>query len=207
MIELKITGDVFEVLADMTRLIGHVPTPVGAFTSDENHPAVVLVDENDNVIAVGTDIVESTAPPAEKTPRKRRTKAEMEAARAEPGPEIITSPEPQISSGEERVGPEDSPEVQAQDAADEAAESAAAKTKLTHDDLRRELGLYVTAYGMPATLQDGPKLLALALPDLKPLAISGVPDDQELLAKVLAGLKEMREKNPYDRGPGGPVNG
>lgn len=56
---------------------------------------------------------------------------------------------PAISTGEERIGPEDTPEVQAQDAADEAAESAATETPAI-ERLRKAVGLYAKKHGMPA---------------------------------------------------------
>ncbi|MEC5291550.1 MULTISPECIES: hypothetical protein [unclassified Aurantimonas] len=68
----------------------------------------------------------------------------------------VTAEESQlISTGEERVGPED-----AQDRADEAAESAAKSDgSLTLDDLRKAAGDYQKAYGMAATVRDVPDIL------------------------------------------------
>lgn len=59
-----------------------------------------------------------------------------------------------ISTGENRVGPEDDAETQAQDAADEAAERAAKSDgKITHDDLRRAMGDYQKKFGMAAAVR------------------------------------------------------
>jgi hypothetical protein len=107
-------------------------------------------------------------------------------------PEIRANPE-------NRGDPEDSAEVQAQDADDEAAEHEAAMAErlekepervLTHDDLRRAMSEYVTKFGMPATLEDGPGIFKSALGN--PPAGSAiwkltlVPDDQAALGKTLA---------------------
>ncbi len=96
----------------------------------------------------------------------------------------------------------DSAEDQAQDAADEAAETAGTATgKLTHDDVRKALKGYVTAYGMAAAQQDGPKLIAKVLGkehvDIAPLKISDIPED--LLQVAVDGAQEMIEKNPFKR--------
>lgn len=120
--------------------------------------------------------------------KKAAKKAEEEAAAAAR----------QISSGaEERVDPA----VEAQDTADESAETAAAKAdqpKLTHDDVRGALGAYVKAFGMPAAQEDGPKVLALIFGEGK-AKVSDIPDTQEALGKAVTGIKEMLEKNPYKR--------
>lgn len=131
--------------------------------------------------------------------RKRRTKAEIEAdnaAQAQPEPE-----QPNISTGAERIDPAN-PEDDAQDAADEAAEAekvkAAAGGKLTHDDVRAALKGYVTAFGMQAAMEDGPKVITLVVGEGK-VKVSDVPDDQDVLAKVIAGIEEMTAKNPFKR--------
>ena len=68
-----------------------------------------------------------------------------------------------ISTGEERVGPEDSEEDAAQDAADEAAEAAANKSGLTHDDLRQAVGRYQKKFGMAAAVAGVLTLLGCAI--------------------------------------------
>lgn len=127
--------------------------------------------------------VEQPAAPADDKPKRtRRTKAEMEAARAaEAAPAADT---PQISTGGERIGPEDSPEVQAQDAADEAAEVEANRkpdAPLTHDDLRKAVGLYIKKFGMPAATANVHVILGRKQAD--------VPDTQEALAEAIAKIE------------------
>jgi hypothetical protein len=143
--------------------------------------------------------------------RARRTKEEIaedeaadaaEAAAKTAGEETgAVVADRQISTGGERVDPEN-PEDAAQDAADEAAETAAAKAetgnKLTHDDVRNALGAYVKAYGMPAAQEDGPKVITLMFGEGKS-KVSDIPDTQEDLSKAVAGIKEMTTKNPYSR--------
>jgi hypothetical protein len=64
-----------------------------------------------------------------------------------------------ISSGEERLGPDD-----AQDAADEAAESAANRTaEPTLDDLRRAIGLYQKKFGMEQAARRTKEMLGMPL--------------------------------------------
>lgn len=73
---------------------------------------------------------------------------------------------PQISSGENRSGPEDDPETEAQDAADEQAEveeNRDDEAPLTIDDLKSAMGAYVSAHDMAAAQEDGPKIFVAAL--------------------------------------------
>jgi hypothetical protein len=84
-------------------------------------------------------------------------KADAEAAAARGN--ISTDPE-------NRVDPEDDPEVQAQDAADEQAEVDAnrdAEAPLTVEDLKAVMSQYVEKFGMPATQEDGVKIFADAI--------------------------------------------
>lgn len=100
---------------------------------------------------------------------------------------------------------EDSPEVQAQDAADEAAEAAAAAPEpapepaktLSHEDIRGALGAYSKKFGLPAAQEDGPKMLQAIVPDVR--KISDLPVDQETLGKALAAIQTAMEQNPYGR--------
>jgi hypothetical protein len=128
--------------------------------------------------------------------KSRRTKeevAEDEAADAAEQ-EVVAN----ISTGEERIDPT-SPEDAAQDAEDEAAEAEAVATpEATADDVRAALGKYVKAYGMPAAMEDGPKVLALLFGD-KVAKISDIPADPASYAKAVAGIDEMLVKNPYKR--------
>lgn len=91
------------------------------------------------------------------------------------------------------------------DAADEAAETAAAKVdgKLTLDDVRNALGLYVGAFGMAAAQADGPVLIAkvLGVPHdpAAPKKISDLGEDQVLLKRAVDGVAEMIAKDPFKR--------
>ena len=115
-----------------------------------------------------------------------------------------TAPEepiaPAISTGEERIDPT-TVEDAAQDEEDEAAEiEAAPAADLTHDDVRAALKGYLDTYGTAAAMEDGPKVLKMLFGD-KALKVSDVPTDQASLAKAIAGIDEMRGKNPFSREP------
>lgn len=82
-----------------------------------------------------------------------------EAAREHLGGQISSNPE-------NRVGPEDEPETQEQDKADEQAEVEAsrdAETPLTGEDVRSAMSLYVKKFGLPATQEDGASIFLDAL--------------------------------------------
>lgn len=134
--------------------------------------------------------------------RARRTKeeiAEDEAAeRAEAASAPAEEPKPAISTGEERIDPTTAEDA-AQDAADEAAEAEATATpELSHDDVRAALKKYLDAYGTPAAMEDGPKVLKMLFGDAA-AKVSDVPGDQASLAKAIAGIEEMLAKNPFGR--------
>lgn len=61
----------------------------------------------------------------------------------------VNAERPAISTGESRVGPEDDPETEKQDAADEAAETAGAELPPI-EMLRKKVGEYRAKFGMPA---------------------------------------------------------
>lgn len=133
---------------------------------------------------------------------KRRTKAEIaedEAAAVADATEGVTVETAAISTGGERVAPDDDPETQQADAADEADETAKAGAELTHDDIRNALGKYVQKFGMDAAQIDGPKVFALALKDPAITKISLVPSDQKSLKLAVDGVYEMLTKNPFGR--------
>ena len=71
-------------------------------------------------------------------------------------------------------------QAKAQDRADEARETAATKTGLTHDDVRHAAGAYAKAHGMPAAIKNVPVILGCAIID--------VPDTQEALADAVRKL-------------------
>lgn len=120
--------------------------------------------------------------------------ADLAAANEETGAVVADR---QISTNpENRIDPEDA----ARDEADEKAETAATSgKKLTHDDVRNALGAYVKAYGMAAAQADGPVLIGKVLGDETKTKVSDLPDDQEVLAKAVAGVQEMISKNPFGR--------
>lgn len=127
----------------------------------------------------------------EKTTRKRRTKAEIEADKA----------------AQEQAANAADPAAQAQDAADEKAEVDAGRDPakpLTRDDVKSAMAKYVQNYGMPATQEDGPKIFREALgapPEGETFwKLSLVPeDDQAKLAKVVEIWTKANELNPLKR--------
>ena len=133
--------------------------------------------------------------------RARRTKeeiAEDEAADKAEASAHATEETPLISTGEERIDPITAEDA-AQDAADEAAEVEATKApELTHDDVRAALQKYLAAYGTPAAMEDGPKVLTMLF-GAEVTKVSAVPGDQASLAKTVAGIEEMTTKNPFKR--------
>lgn len=76
----------------------------------------------------------------------------------------------QISTGENRSGPDDPSEADAQqDAADEAAEAAAGRDPNAgpnHADLTAAVGRYQKKYGMEAAIADTPVILRRNIPDV-----------------------------------------
>ncbi len=91
-----------------------------------------------------------------------------------------------ISTGEERVGPEDSPEDSpedaAQDAADEASETASAATDgPTTEELRAAVNAYTKTHGMGA---------AVAL--VKPGGLIGTTIDQVPASEIAAVIEKLR---------------
>lgn len=163
---------------------------------------------------------EQTAPetPAEK-PKRTRKKADAPAASVSSDDkqtdiEDAIAAAPAISTGEERIGPEDSPEVVAQDEADEKAESDAARDPekpLTLDDVRVAMGAYATAYGMDAALADGPSIFNKALgaiPDgtknakgdvVTEWCLSATPLDQDSLGKAVKYWSAALAENAFKR--------
>lgn len=153
----------------------------------------------------------------EKGKRGRKPKTDKAASSA--ATDEAPAEQPQISTGEERIGPQDDPpEVQAQDAADEAAEADDGRIKdmpdavtLTHDDLRRVMGQYVTKYGVPATNVDGPNIFKGALGEVPQgllnkqgeqaqyWSLTLVPDTQEALRAAVDAWTAAFEGNPYKR--------
>ena len=64
--------------------------------------------------------------------------------------------------------------------------------------MRAALQKYLTAYGTPAAMEDGPKVLTMLF-GAEVTKVSAVPADQASLAKAVAGIEEMLVKNPFKR--------
>ena len=128
--------------------------------------------------------------------KARRTKEEIAEDEAADRADASAAPESDapanISTGEERIDPT-SPEDAAQDAADEAAEVEATRSAaLTHDDVRQALGAYVKAFGMPAAMEDGPKLIGFQ-------KVSDIPAEQGPLGAAVEAVTAAIEANPFGR--------
>lgn len=137
-----------------------------------------------NVGQVVTGPAESNAAPA----NKRMTAAEKKAAE-KAAQEAATGTGQSISTGAKRSDPA----VDKQDAADEAADTAATKAvDLTHDDVKKMLGGYVQAYGMAAAQEDGTGFIGAP-------KISEIPNTQTALAAAIIGIAQAIEKNPKKR--------
>lgn len=126
---------------------------------------------------------------AKEEPKPEPAKKRGRPPKAEPAPEpVAAEPTPNISAQpENRIDPE----VEAQDAADEAAEVAATPAKeLTAEDLRAVMGRYVNTFGMAEAQADGPKLFADALgtpPDGAEMwSVTLASRSQDTLAKAIA---------------------
>jgi hypothetical protein len=154
-----------------------------------SHPAPATSTVPTPVVTV-TPVEQKVAEPeAPKRGRGRPPKAEP------------VEPVQYISTGEERVDPATEAEV-AQDAADEAADTAAEKVepaKLTHDDVKKMLSGYVQAYGMAAVQVDGAGMIGAD-------KVSSIPDDQKALAEAVIGIAKAIEGNPNKRDMSGEIS-
>jgi hypothetical protein len=140
--------------------------------------------------------------------RARRTKEEIAEDEAADAAEAAGSGASQISSNpENRVGPEDDAETQTQDEADEQAEVDANREPekpMTRDDVKAAMTKYLQAFGMNATQEDGPRLIAevLGAPPKGEEAwkLSLVPEDNQAgLAKLVSAFAQATRDNPYKR--------
>ncbi|MBI2240266.1 MAG: hypothetical protein HYU59_05615 [Magnetospirillum gryphiswaldense] len=185
-VEIKIWHeDAAQTLAELRVLAGgFAATYTGPLTSGSVADSQAAAEPT-----IATAAATSTTVAEEPAKRKRRAKAETpETARTEAGAQAGTS---------------ETTEDAAQDDADEQAESDIEKKELTRDDVRAVLGKYVQKFGMDAAQEDGPKVIALMFGEGKS-KVSDIPEDQDALAKAVAGVEEMLAKNPYNRGA---VNG
>ena len=124
--------------------------------------------------------------------RKRRSRAEVEAddayfaahGKAIPEPVSEDEAEPDSIFGGALV----QAKAAAQDAADEARETAAGKTGLTLDDLRKAVGAYQSLHGTAAAIKNVPRILG------KPMY--EVTDDElvEAIAKIEAATAKAPTK-------------
>ena len=106
--------------------------------SHRDEAALEPVDSLSKVSENATDSGETDAPAA---PARRGRKPKA----AEPAPAASAAPEPT---------PEPAPA-----AAEQAPDPQPTGEPITHDSLRALLGLYVKGFGMPAALEDGPKII------------------------------------------------
>lgn len=132
---------------------------------------------------------------------KRRTNAEIaedEAADKADAERLATaaSDTPTISTGGQRIDP-DNPDDVAADEADEAADTAVSNGgKLTHDNLRDIMATYVKAYGLPAAQEDVPKVFS-GLFGADVVKVSQVPEDR--IAEAIEAVKKAGRENTYER--------
>jgi cell division septation protein DedD len=167
MIELHFSGDVHTVKAEMRAMLEFMSLPAAPFVGRPT-------DDKQSDAPTEKPMTTAQKKVAEKaTKATKATKAAAEAAVQQQA----------ISTGEERVGPQDTPADEKQDAADEAADKKPA-TKLDHDSVRSALGEYVKKFGMPAAQEDGPKCLALVFKGKEIDKVSLIPDTQEDLQKA-----------------------
>jgi hypothetical protein len=154
---------------------GLLEAPTADIEEDDPRTGGFPIGESPTTMTQATAAAEAApqpAPPAAPT-RQRRART--------PLPETAS---PAISTGEERVDP--------QDAADEAAESAAAKTAsggaLTLNDVRRLSKAYGDKYGVEAVVKD--------MRDILGCGISEIPDTQEAIAAAMAKIQAAINVRP-----------
>jgi hypothetical protein len=134
--------------------------------------------------------------PAEK-PKSTRSSKKAEA------------PKPAISTGEERIAPEDEA-TQAQDAADEAAE-VKPTGKLTHDDVRQAVARYSKKHGLPAATRDIPLILGCGVADVEDTqmalgnAVEAI-DKYTALPEGYSHVEQEPTENAFDDGPAEPTS-
>ena len=229
-VEIKIYGetandalDELSGLASGMRPTGFRPelaAPYGAgsaMTADEAYATVKTGDFMTADLSMDgklTNVVNHGPNPARKrgepSPgKKRRTAAEV--AEDEAAEAAENAARQNISTGENRVDPEN-PEEAAdseadadQDAADEAAEVEAHRDPekpLTIDDVKAVVMAYAEKYGMPAAQADGPRIFVEALgappkgEEFWKFSILPV-DDQEKIRKVISIWQRATTENPF----------
>ena len=182
-----------EALAELFGMAGGISPSVAPATA----PAPVAAREPIAVISADkpvSDVYDLSADTAKRergkpSPgRARRTKeeiAEDEAADAADAATQAQDPAANISTGDERVNPEEA----AQDAADEAADEAnAPAATASRDDVRAAMTAYNTKFGMGVLTADMTAILAAHWPDGSVTKLSEIPEDPAAFAAVIAAL-------------------
>lgn len=197
-IEIKIFGENATDALTELRVLAAALVPQGRAVEVSGSAQPVAVAEvqaaeaaASTEVAAQTGAAQNSAQAGEPEKRKRRTKAEMEAAKA----------------AEEQAAAAGDPATQAQDAADQQAEVDANRNSdapLTREDVKKAMAKYVQAYGMPATQEDGPKIFREALgapPEGEPYWKLSLLDegDQVKLAKVIDIWEKATSLNPIKR--------
>lgn len=132
--------------------------------------------------------------------KARRTKAEIEedeaadaADAAASGVSETTNDTPAISTGEERISPEDAAEAE-QDAADEAADPANAPSPTaTRDDVRAAMVKYSQAKDMAALTMQLTAIFKDKWPDGSVTKLSEIPEDAAAFQTVIDALNAKLE--------------
>lgn len=136
---------------------------------NSNHPVIAAVPAPSGVVAPVAE-TPVTPPPvqevAEEAPKAKRTTKKTAEIKA---PEAPT------------------PEVKAQDKADEVAEAAAKSTgELTHDDVRNAIADYIKAVGLEVALANQASIIGVS-------NVAEIPNTQEALKKAILALTAVTE--------------
>jgi hypothetical protein len=144
--------------SDVNDALQHVGDQIAAGTLHHVAPPsdkTVVVTRETKLTAMDGDRERGKAGPGHRRRTNEQIKADDEyfASLPKDAPLAPGSEQPMISTGEERINPEDA----AQDAADEAAETEARKAerggKLTTEDLRAAVGRYIDKFGVKASIE------------------------------------------------------
>jgi hypothetical protein len=119
----------------------------GQMTDEEARRVGALAPSIEPIVAAANRAINEQLQAEPAPQRKRRTKAEIEAARAAEAPPPLASQTVTRAiseTPEERVGPTDAPEIE-----DEPKPEQPADAPLTHDNVRSALKAVVDAKGLP----------------------------------------------------------
>jgi hypothetical protein len=178
-IHIQISGDtaaeaVKELLTLAYGITGSRTENKGAGTAEASGPIV-----EQNVAAAASTLSPDETTAVEATPAPKRTRAKKEAPAS--------------------VAPKEEPaETQAQDKADEAAETEdKATVDLTLDSVKAAAGLYIKKFGLDFAQKD---LMIVLKEATGTSTINTLPaDDQAVLAKAVKAFEDAAEQNPYKR--------